>query len=95
MECASELRTSRIPAVSTSATWAAEKDDRYTLAVLRQVLDELPPKCRLVFLLHRAKGMKHAEIAAELGVSVKAVENHMIKANRIFREKLGKAGGGP
>ena len=78
---------------ATAAAWQAGKDDRYTLAVLRQVLDELPPKCRLVFLLHRAKGMKHAEIAEELGVSVKAVENHMMKANRIFRAKLGKADG--
>lgn len=77
---------------AVAAAWTPWRDDPYTLAMLRQVLDELPPKCRLVFLLHRAKGMKQAEIAAELGISVKMVEKHLVTAIRKFRARLGTKG---
>jgi RNA polymerase sigma-70 factor (ECF subfamily) len=80
---------------AAAAAWASAPDDRFTLAMLRRVLDEMPPRRRLVFLMHRAKGMKHAEIAAELGISVKAVEKHMVKATRAFRAKLGRGGEDP
>jgi RNA polymerase sigma-70 factor (ECF subfamily) len=80
---------------AAAAAWASAPDDRLTLAMLRRVLDEMPPRRRLVFLMHRAKGMKHAEIAAELGISVKAVEKHMVKATRVLRAKLGRGGEDP
>ncbi len=51
-------------------------------------LDALPPRCREVFELSRAKGLRYAEIAATMGVSVKTVEAQMGKALRIMRERL-------
>lgn len=51
-------------------------------------LETLPEQCRLVFTMSRYKEMKYAEIAAELGISVKTVENHMGKALRLLREQL-------
>jgi RNA polymerase sigma-70 factor (ECF subfamily) len=44
------------------------------------VLDGLPPRTRHVFLLHRFEEMTYQRIARELGVSVSAVEKHMMAA---------------
>jgi RNA polymerase sigma-70 factor (ECF subfamily) len=57
-------------------------------AKIRKVIDGLPEKCREVFELNRFEGMKYTDIAAQLGISVKTVENQMSKALKILREKL-------
>jgi RNA polymerase sigma-70 factor (ECF subfamily) len=51
-------------------------------------LQALPEKCREVFTLNRFEGLKYAEIAEKLDISVKTVEAQMSKALRILREKL-------
>jgi RNA polymerase sigma-70 factor (ECF subfamily) len=48
----------------------------------------LPEQCRLVFQLSRFEELRYAEIAEQLNISVKTVENHMGKALRIMREQL-------
>jgi RNA polymerase sigma-70 factor (ECF subfamily) len=55
---------------------------------LKQALSELPPRCREVFELSRMHGLKYAEIAATLDISIKTVEAQMGKALRILREQL-------
>lgn len=54
---------------------------------LNSLLRHLPPKCRRVFAKHRLNGLTYVEIAAEEGISVKTVENHMTKALKILREQ--------
>ncbi len=44
------------------------------------VLDDLPTRTRHVFLLHRFEEMTYQRIARELGISVSAVEKHMMAA---------------
>lgn len=51
-------------------------------------IDRLPPKCRLVFTLSRYEDMSYKEIATQLDISVKTVENQMGKALRVLREDL-------
>jgi len=51
-------------------------------------LQTLPDKCREIFELNRFTGLKYAEIAEKLGISVKTVEAQMSKALKILREKL-------
>lgn len=50
----------------------------------------LPDRCRQVFLLSRDEGKRYKEIAQELDISEKTVENQMGKALKILREKLGE-----
>lgn len=49
-------------------------DDEELLARIRQVLDELPEKCREVCLLRFVEGYKYAEIAARLDMNENTVK---------------------
>lgn len=55
---------------------------------IREAVEQLPEQCRMVFKLSRFEELKYAEIAEQLNISVKTVENHMGKALRIMRERL-------
>jgi RNA polymerase sigma-70 factor (ECF subfamily) len=60
--------------------------------VLDQVLDvieSLPPKCRQVFLLSRARGMTYPEIARHCGISVKMVEKQISRALAACLKEVG------
>lgn len=55
------------------------------------VIDELPERCREVFLLSRYEGLKNREIADRFQISVSAVEAHITRAlhhfSKHFKEK--------
>lgn len=55
---------------------------------IREAIDALPEQCGHVFKLSRFESMKYAEIAEQLGISVKTVEHHMGKALKVLREQL-------
>lgn len=51
-------------------------------------IQTLPEQCRLIFKLSRFEEMKYQEIANQLNISIKTVENQMGKALKIMREQL-------
>jgi len=51
-------------------------------------INSLPPQCRTVFMLSRFENYSYTEIANEMNLSVKTIENHMGKALRIMRTQL-------
>jgi RNA polymerase sigma-70 factor (ECF subfamily) len=55
---------------------------------INKAIDALPEQCGLVFRLSRFEELKYAEIAGQLGISIKTVENHMGKALRLLRAEL-------
>ncbi len=55
---------------------------------VNNAIDSLPKKCKAIFLLSREDGHTYREIAKELGISVKTVENQMVIALRKLREHL-------
>ena len=67
----------------TRTVMASELEER-----IYKALDKLPEHCRLVFKLSRFEELKYAEIADQLNISVKTVENQMGKALKIMREQL-------
>ena len=72
---------------STPHADAALVQEELDVAVQRAV-QSLPDRCREVFELSRVHGLKYAEIARTLGISVKTVEAQMGKAFRTLRERL-------
>lgn len=61
---------------------------REELDVVRTVVGSLPPQCAAVFRLRKLEGFAVKEIARELSISPKTVENHLTKALRILRERM-------
>nr|WP_302180095.1 RNA polymerase sigma-70 factor [Chryseosolibacter indicus] len=52
------------------------------------VIGSLPEKCKQFFMLSRFDGLKYSEIAQLYNVSEKTVENQIIKALKILRERI-------
>ena len=59
-----------------------------TEAKINRALDELPEKCREIFIMNRFDKLKYREIAEKLNISVKTVETQMSRALKTLREKL-------
>jgi RNA polymerase sigma-70 factor (ECF subfamily) len=57
-------------------------------AEVKKAIQELPPKCQVVFSLSRFSGMTNKEIASDLEISIKAVEKHVGSALKQLRIKL-------
>lgn len=89
-ECISFLRGRKeyadmeeIPDVGEEEVDTSERDARIWMA-----LDELPEKCREIFLMSKRDGLSNDEIANELGISIKTVKNQMTKAYSRLRDSL-------
>jgi RNA polymerase sigma-70 factor, ECF subfamily len=82
---------------SKEAQWYGEQESEHASQIIVQkelqakiadAIQLLPDQCRTVFKLSRFENMKYQEIANQLGISVKTVENHMGKALRLMRVNL-------
>ncbi|WP_087149048.1 RNA polymerase sigma-70 factor [Pedobacter lusitanus] len=58
------------------------------IVLLYNEIEQLPEKCQKVFKLSRLEGLKYRDIAAELSISEKTVENHMSNALRLLRLRV-------
>ena len=67
-----------IHATTPSAEHLADVKQR--LELLNQIIQDLPPRCREVFILFRIEGQSQSSIAASLGISINMVERHLIRA---------------
>ena len=87
-----KLRREREAAAGRQQQGAEQPRQRLEEAELQQkvqqAVDALPPRTRLVFVLSRFEGYSQKQIAEELGISVKTVENQMTRALRLLREML-------
>ena len=57
-------------------------------SALHRAIEALPERCRLVFNLSRFGELSHREIAEQLDISVKTIENQITKAMKLLREAL-------
>jgi len=69
----------------------AEETER----IIFRIVEQLPPRCRQIFLVSRLEQLSYKEIAELMDISVKTVENQMTIALRFIRDSLfGGSGGG-
>ncbi len=57
-------------------------------ARIARILEKLPERCGRIFCMSRFEGLKYAEIADKLSVSIKTVEANMGRALKEFRNEL-------
>lgn len=63
-------------------------EEKELTETVNKVIESLPGKCKLIFTMHKYDGLKYSEIAQILEISVKTVENQMMRAFKILRQKL-------
>lgn len=54
-------------------------------ALIHKTAEQLPERCRLIFFMSRFENLSHKEIAANLEISEKTIENQITKALKILR----------
>ncbi|AEG01242.1 RNA polymerase sigma factor [Methylomonas methanica] len=83
------VRDKYLDHTDTLPDWIAEADNtqpdrilanREHLEQLAVKVNQLPPKCRTVFLMRKIDELSHAEIAERLGISRNMVEKHLRNA---------------
>jgi len=58
------------------------------IEAIRESVDNLPEKRKLVFIKAKIEGKKNKDVAEELGISVKAVEKHLHQAKEQIRNEM-------
>jgi len=82
-----ELEESHLALMTTSQP-EKEEDSEKMKRHITAAIDELPTKCRQIFVLSRNGGLTYEEIAEEMEISIKTVENQMSIALKKLRESL-------
>jgi len=73
-------------------TTMVENEDEHALEakikLVKRAIQNLPPKCREIFMLSKHDGLTNLEIAEYKQVSIKSVEAHITKAFSILRQSI-------
>ncbi len=82
-EYAGDFKNTQSDSEQTDALEAAELQER-----INRAIEGMPEQCARIFKMSRFEQLKYQEIADQLGLSIKTVENQMGKALKIIREAL-------
>ena len=83
-----ELTRMLTPPATAEADPALEPDALECLQQLQGALEELSPKARATFMLHRRDGLSIDQIAERLAISRAMVKKYLMKALMHFRQRL-------
>jgi RNA polymerase sigma-70 factor (ECF subfamily) len=67
----------------------SEDEHKELMQKVRSIINQLPDRQREVYLLHKIDNLKYKEIAERLEISVNTVENHISRALKLIRGKIG------
>lgn len=81
-----EEEVPQIPDHRADPSQAYQEKDRNRM--LYKLIDQLPERRRLVFYLYRIDGFSYKEIAALLDISIRTVEDHLVKGFQFLQEKV-------
>jgi RNA polymerase sigma-70 factor, ECF subfamily len=88
----SRTKWQNVPFDDFEAIFEIENDDDIlgdlSFQEMLLLVQELPPTYRLVFNLYTFEGLKHREIAQELGISEGTSKSNLSDARRILQRKL-------
>lgn len=68
-----------------------ESDEEHTqqkLKYIAQIIEQLPPKRKEIFIMSKTEGLTYEEIASHLEISVKTIETQMSKALYEIRSQI-------
>jgi RNA polymerase sigma-70 factor (ECF subfamily) len=83
-----ESMSEEIPLAGNFTTGLEQIQFKETRDKVQFFVDQLPTRCRQVFLLSRVHDLSHKEIAELMDISVKTVENQVGFALKFLREAL-------
>ena len=92
-----KVRNAYQAGLGADAPWVEERDPdrvlqaKQSLATVLEGLRQLPERTRTIFVLFRLENMKQREIADMLGLSVRTVEQHVVRASVHLRGLFGDA----
>ena len=75
-------------------TWmqpSLEIEERELAERIRRAIDAMPPKARAVYLRVREDSLSYQDVAREMGISVKTVQDHIVRAQALLRKALAEA----
>ena len=88
----SKIKFQNVPLHDFEEVFEIENDDDILSDLSFQemllLIQELPPTYRLVFNLYAFEGMKHREIAEQLGISEGTSKSNLSDARKILKKKL-------
>lgn len=76
------------PVMATQDTVEGTVLEQEESKLLREAIEQLSPQCRTAFTLRLLEGRPYKEIAQQMGLSPKTVENHIARALRETQEFL-------
>jgi RNA polymerase sigma-70 factor (ECF subfamily) len=79
-----EVQTAEIARASIQEDYERKE----LMVAVQQAIELLPPRCKLVFALHRQDGLTYSEIADVLDISTKTVETQIGRALKFLRKIL-------
>ena len=94
--CLNRIKHQKVRRVYAEDWKATQEQSAVTDTVQAKELDEkihaaigsMPEQCAKIFKMSRFEQLRYQEIADQLGLSIKTIENQMGKALRIIREEL-------
>lgn len=84
------LEKKYIDALNTIVENEDEHSIERIIKLVKREIQNLPPKCKEIFLLSKEEGLTNIEIAEYKNVSIKSVEAHITKAFSTLRNALGE-----
>jgi RNA polymerase sigma factor (sigma-70 family) len=86
---AESMKTLQFP-IEDASRPGATIEHLVELGQLCAILGELPSPCRKAFILYWLHDLTHLETARRLGVTVRTVERHLLKAREHLRRRVGR-----
>lgn len=74
--------------VYESVTWTDDVVEEISAKELMNVIQELPPRYRMVFNLYAIEGYSHKEIAEEMGISEGTSKSNLSRARAILQKRV-------